>query len=75
MIKLRSDNFLYVLLIKPPMNSFKPKRSISIGAESFFFEEGSAAKFEKAKYGALRVDSEGNSILVGLYNENRKAIK
>jgi len=25
---LRSDNFFYVLLIKPPMNSFKPKRSI-----------------------------------------------
>lgn len=41
---------------------------ISIGAESFFFEEGQAEKFEKAKYGGLRVDAKGNSVLVGLYD-------
>jgi uncharacterized membrane-anchored protein len=41
---------------------------ISIGAESFFFEEGQAEKFEKAKYGGVRVDAKGNSVLVGLYD-------
>jgi len=43
---------------------------MNIGAESFFFEEGQAEKYEKATYGALKVDHKGNSILVGLYNEN-----
>lgn len=41
---------------------------ISIGAESFFFEEGQAEKFEKAMYGGVRVDEKGNSVLVGLYD-------
>jgi uncharacterized membrane-anchored protein len=41
-----------------------------IGAESYFFEEGKAAKFAKAKYGGLRIDAAGNSILVGLYDEH-----
>lgn len=41
---------------------------ISIGAESYFFEEGQAQKFEKAMYGGVRVDKKGNSVLVGLYD-------
>lgn len=43
--------------------------SMNIGAESYFFQEGKGEKFEKAKYGGLRVDEAGNSILVGLYDE------
>ncbi len=46
-----------------------------IGAESYFFEEGNAEKFEKAKYGGLKVDRHGASILVGLYDENFNLIK
>lgn len=42
---------------------------INIGAESFFFQEGEGEKFEKAEYGGLRVDSQGNSVLVGLYDK------
>lgn len=42
--------------------------SFRIGVESYFFEEGKAKKFQNAKYGALRVDEEGNAIIVGLYN-------
>ncbi len=45
------------------------KWNINIGAESYFFEEGQAAKYEKAKYGGVKVDNKGNSILVGLFNE------
>ncbi len=48
---------------------------MNIGAESFFFEEGQGEKFEKAKYGGLQVDNKGNSILVGLYNENLHKIE
>lgn len=45
-------------------------RDINIGSQSFFFQEGYAEKYENAKYGALKVDHKGNSILVGLYDEN-----
>ncbi len=45
-------------------------RGINIGAESFFFQEGEGEKYEKAKYGALKVDNQGNSLLIGLYDAN-----
>jgi uncharacterized membrane-anchored protein len=50
-------------------------RGINIGAESYFFQEGEALKFDKAKYGGLKVDTNGNSLLIGLYDENRLQIK
>ena len=43
---------------------------INIGAESYFFQEGDADKYEKAVYGGIKVDSKGNSLLIGLYDEN-----
>ena len=49
-------------------------RDFNIGAESFFFQEGQSEKFDAAKYGALRIDADGNSVLVGLYDGARKAI-
>jgi uncharacterized membrane-anchored protein len=42
--------------------------SASIGAGSYFFEEGQAARFEKAEYGGVKVDKYGNSVLIGLYD-------
>jgi uncharacterized membrane-anchored protein len=53
----------------------KQWRGINIGAESFFFQEGEGKKYEKAKYGGLKIDNQGNSILIGLYDENLKRIK
>lgn len=47
---------------------------INIGAESYFFQEGEGEKYEKAKYGGVKVDDEGNSLLIGLYDENLKEI-
>lgn len=47
---------------------------LKLGAESFFFEEGQGKIYEKAKYGGLRIDEEGNSILVGLYDEHFQLI-
>lgn len=49
--------------------------NVNIGAESFFFQEGQAEKYDSAKYGGLKIDKNGNSLLVGLYNEQRKKIK
>ena len=48
---------------------------LNIGAESYFFEEGTGKKFENAQYGALRIDIKGNSLLAGLYSKDLKFIK
>jgi uncharacterized membrane-anchored protein len=47
----------------------------SIGAESYFFQEGDADKYAEARYGGIRVDKSGESILVGLYDKERKLIR
>ena len=44
---------------------------LRLGAESFFFQEGDAAKYESARYGELRVDAQGNSVLIGLRDANQ----
>lgn len=51
------------------------RRGINIGAESFFFQEGEGGKYENAKYGGVKVDDKGNSLLVGLYDENLNKIE
>jgi len=48
--------------------------NVNIGAENFFFQEGLAKKYEKAKYGGVKIDKSGNSILVGLYDEQLRKI-
>ena len=48
--------------------------NVNIGAESYFFQEGEAEKYEKAKYGGVKIDKDGNSLLIGLYNEALKII-
>lgn len=49
--------------------------NISIGAESYFFQEGQAEKYEKAKYGGVKIDKKGNSLLIGLYDEQLRRIE
>ena len=49
--------------------------NVHIGAESYFFQEGQAEKYQKAKYGGIRVDEDGNSVLVGLYDELKRRIE
>lgn len=49
--------------------------NINIGAESYFFQEGEGDKYEKGKYGGIKTDKNGNSVLVGLYGEDLKLIK
>lgn len=59
----------------PIVYTSKNHWQISIGAESYFFQEGEAEKYEKAKYGGIKVDYQGNSLLIGLYDENYKKIE
>jgi len=51
------------------------KWQLHIGAESYFFQEGQAKKYEKAKYGGIKIDKAGNSLLVGLYDEQLHKIE
>jgi len=51
------------------------KRRPSIGAESYFFQEGKGEKYEKAKYGGIMVDENGKGILVDLYNKEFQKIE
>lgn len=41
---------------------------VRLGAESYFFEEGTADLYARARYGALRIEPDGDSVLVGLYD-------
>lgn len=43
---------------------------VQVGPDAFFFEEGTASEYSQAEYAELRVDSEGNMILVGLRGPN-----
>jgi uncharacterized membrane-anchored protein len=48
--------------------------SLKLGAESFFFQEGQSDKYANAKYGGLKADSNGETVLVGLFDEHLKQI-
>ncbi len=49
---------------------FSRGQSLAIGAESFFFQEGHAHYYNNADYGELRVTPSGQSVLVGLRDQN-----
>ncbi len=49
-------------------------RGFNIGSPSYFFQEGMAEKFDSAFFGGLKIDAEGNSVLIGLYNREKKLI-
>ncbi|HLV31527.1 MAG TPA: GDYXXLXY domain-containing protein [Chitinispirillaceae bacterium] len=65
-----------------PLNSneriikyYAHKRNISIGSESFFFQEGDADLYAKARFGGIKVAKNGTSILFGLFDANCKKIE
>jgi uncharacterized membrane-anchored protein len=46
-----------------------------LGTNGFFFEEGKAAQYNKARYGEFRLDrSSGEAVLVGLRNDKLEAL-
>jgi uncharacterized membrane-anchored protein len=46
-----------------------------IGTNAFFFQEGHAQRYQGARYGELRVDRSGASVLVGLRDSTRRALR
>jgi len=47
---------------------------VRIGAESFLFEEGQEETYQQARYAGLKVELDGSTVLVGLYNEGGEKI-
>lgn len=47
----------------------------SLGADDYFFQEGQGDHFANARYGGIRIDEKGNSVLVGLYDEKKNLLK
>lgn len=45
-----------------------------IGPDAFFFEEGTAAQYEQARYGEFRLQADGGTLLVGLRDQALKPI-
>ena len=41
----------------------------TIGTDAWFFKEGTAAKYQNARFGEFRIDKAGKAVLVGLANE------
>ncbi len=56
---------LFLLLLAPD----RRWDGLRIGADAFFFQEGHAKFYEKARYGEIKVSTGGESILVGLRDE------
>ena len=48
---------------------YRRRRRLRLGAESFFFQEGHAKHYERARYGELKVTPGGTAVLVGLRGE------
>jgi uncharacterized membrane-anchored protein len=49
---------------------YRNRGELRLGAESFMFQEGDADLYSRAKYGELKVDDSGKSVLVGLRGED-----
>lgn len=47
---------------------FKNRWGYAIGADEFFFQEGLANRYDSARYGAMRITPNGESVLVSLYD-------
>ena len=48
---------------------------LDYGAQSFFFQGGAAALYERARYAMLRVAQDGSTVLTDLAGEDRAAIR
>ncbi len=49
---------------------YRNRGGLRLGAESFFFQEGDADLYAGARFGELKVDESGKSVLIGLRGED-----
>lgn len=53
---------------------YRNRKGLRLGAESFLFQEGHGYIYSKAKYGELKVDNSGKSVLIGLRDGKFKSL-
>ena len=53
----------------------KRGQSVRLASDAFYFQEGHGRHYSAARYGELRVDAEGNAILVGLRDGELKPLQ
>ena len=49
---------------------YRNRGGLRLGAESFMFQEGDAARYSRARYGELKVNESGVSVLIGLRGDD-----
>ena len=50
---------------------YRKRKGMRIGAEAYFFEEGTGSTYQNADYGELKVTENGDSVLIGLRDKDR----
>ena len=83
-VAVSADNVARYLRVYTPATALAPGElllryrvragRLHIGSEAFFFQEGTADAYEKARYAELRADSAGESLLVGLRGPDREVL-
>lgn len=53
---------------------YRNRGGLRLGAESFMFQEGTAKLYSSARYGEIKVDQSGRSVLVGIRGEDFKPL-
>ena len=53
---------------------YRNRGGLRLGAESFLFQEGDADLYAQARYGELKVDASGTSVLIGLRDDDFKPL-
>ncbi|RYE45113.1 MAG: hypothetical protein EOP48_22265 [Sphingobacteriales bacterium] len=83
-VKLRPDGIADRVRIQPNNTPLIPGEyaikyksgtwNLNLGAESFFFQEGHGDRYAVAKYGGIKADEKGGTVLIGLFDEHLKKI-
>jgi uncharacterized membrane-anchored protein len=55
--------------------AYRKHGTLRLGAESFMFQEGHASLYDRARFGELKVDKKGSSVLAGLCDSEFKPLK
>jgi len=55
--------------------AYRKRGELRLGAESFMFQEGHASLYDRARFGELKVDKKGSSVLAGLCDSEFKPLK
>ena len=74
-VRLEDGSPLAANEVRLKFRTIRDRGEFGIGAESYFFQEGHAGVYERARYGIVRVDAAGNCVLAGLADEDHVPIR